>query len=761
VNTSSIAAKVRATRAHVLVVALLAIVGLIASVPTAVSAHAATTTIVSLTFDDGVADQAQLPSLLPSGMPVTMYVNSGRVGSNGYLSWQQLSDLQAGGYEIGGHTVSHADLPTLSADEQKREVCDDRSALLSHGLNVADFAYPYGDDNAATQQIVHDCGYNSARTVGGLVSTTSCGPCPYANTTPPSNSYEIATPDSVKSDTTLDQLKALVTGVESHGGGWLPLVFHHLCSSNCPVYAVDPTVLHDFAAWLADRAGNGTTVATVGSVIGGSLQGPVAGPPPAPGPAGGNLLQNPSLEAGDPTPDCWQQGSTAVNNTAAFSHTSDAHTGSFGERIDITAYTSGDRKLVSKQDLGQCAPAVTPGHVYSVSSFYKTDTSTARLIAYYLDANNHWTYLTESKPFASAADWAQATWTVTAPSGAKEMSVGMLIASAGSLTVDDLSFIDTSDVTPPTVALTSPSDGYPVKGQQLISANASDASGISKVEFLIDGVVVGTATSSPYNYLWNSTTHQDGTVAIAARATDGAGNVATSPSINVMVSNAAPNTGDTTAPAVSLKSLPLAVTAATAKLAWTGTDAGSGLASYDVRYRRAAYNGTFGSWTAPSSWQATTASSAVLALTKGYDYCVQVRARDKAGNVSGWSATRCVTRALDDRALAKSSGWTRKTGKGYYLNTFTVTTRAKAALTRTGARVDRVGIIATKCKGCGTVGVYVGKKLIGKINLAAKTTRKQQLILLPRFAYRTGMISIKVLTGGKTVQIDGLIACRT
>jgi hypothetical protein len=33
--------------------------------------------------------------------------------------------------------------------------------------------------------------------------------------------------------------------------------------------------------------------------------------------------------------------------------------------------------------------------------------------------------------------------------------------------------------------------------------------------------------------------------------------------------------------------------------------------------------------------------------------------------------------------------------------------------------------------------------------------------MLPRFAYRTGAVTVKVLSRSKTVQIDGLVACRT
>src|SRR5205814_2624596 len=119
------------SRVQALVVAVLVALGLVAGLPAATPAHASASTVVSLTFDDGDADQATLPSLLPSGMQVTLFVNSGRIGMSGYLTWDQLAGLQSGGYEVGGHTVSHADLPTLSTDEQKRQVCDYRSALLN------------------------------------------------------------------------------------------------------------------------------------------------------------------------------------------------------------------------------------------------------------------------------------------------------------------------------------------------------------------------------------------------------------------------------------------------------------------------------------------------------------------------------------------------------------------------------------------------------------------------------------------------------
>jgi hypothetical protein len=49
--------------------------------------------------------------------------------------------------------------------------------------------------------------------------------------------------------------------------------------------------------------------------------------------------------------------------------------------------------------------------------------------------------------------------------------------------------------------------------------------------------------------------------------------------------------------------------AGTVGLSYGGTDAGSGIANFDVRYRRAAYNVGFGALAYPAAWQHTTAHS--------------------------------------------------------------------------------------------------------------------------------------------------------
>lgn len=110
------------------------------------AASAATTpTAVSLTFDNGAISQYTLgyqQALQPHGVNATFYVSSGSVGNASKMSWPQLSALAAAGSEIGGKTVDGTSLTSLSTAQQVSEICNDRQAILQHGLKPFSFAYP-------------------------------------------------------------------------------------------------------------------------------------------------------------------------------------------------------------------------------------------------------------------------------------------------------------------------------------------------------------------------------------------------------------------------------------------------------------------------------------------------------------------------------------------------------------------------------------------------------------------------------------------
>jgi hypothetical protein len=102
----------------------------------------------------------------------------------------------------------------------------------------------------------------------------------------------------------------------------------------------------------------------------------------------------------------------------------------------------------------------------------------------------------------------------------------------------------TRDRTAPTVSLTAPSAGASVSGTVTVSATAGDNVGVTSVQFRLDGANLGAAdTTAPFAISWNTTTASNGTHTLTARARDAAGNLRTSSSVTVSVSNAPSGVG--------------------------------------------------------------------------------------------------------------------------------------------------------------------------------------------------------------------------
>ncbi|MFY0571258.1 PHB depolymerase family esterase [Archangium lansingense] len=152
--------------------------------------------------------------------------------------------------------------------------------------------------------------------------------------------------------------------------------------------------------------------------------------------------------------------------------------------------------------------------------------------------------------------------TAAATNGAHTLVARAYDAAGNTSTSSTLSVTVTggiSDTTAPTVAITFPTAGSTVAGAIDIAATASDDTGVTKVEFLIDGAVVGQGVASlqagPYTYNWNTTSYSTGVHNLQARAYDAAGNTAASATVAVTVdqnsvrfterfSNAGPDNAD-------------------------------------------------------------------------------------------------------------------------------------------------------------------------------------------------------------------------
>ncbi len=594
------------------------------------------TTVVSLTFDDTFADNFQVGDIAAArGMSAVFFINSPRIGTSGYMTMSQLQTLEAQGHEIAGHTLTHARLTAITTAEARAQVCNDRVALLDAGFDVTTFAYPFAANNATVEQIVRDCGYNAARDVGGLVSPGACNGCPYANPIPPTTDlYKIRTSDSVDTGTTLAVLQQYVTQAEQRGGGFVPIVFHHVCNG-CDDEAITPATLAAFLDWLEDRAPS-TQVATVHEVIGGPVKPGVSEPPspPPPPPPGSNLLQNPSLEVdenGNAVPDCWQRGSYGTN-TASYALVNDAYDGNVAQRITISSFSSGGRRLTPSQDSGACAPSVTPGRSYTMTAYYKATTQ-PRFSVFYRNASGAWVWFAQSPLQPTSTTYRQATYTTPAmPAEATAISFGLTIFNVGTITIDAHTLVDASapaDTTAPVLSVAC--DGAACSTQSYASAvsvtlAASDAgSGVREIRYTTDGSdpVNGTVYTAAFTVSESTT--------VRATAVDNAGNRA-SQSTTITIEG---SPADMTPPSLSIACDGAACSTQAYGSAVTVTlsasDAGSGLAS--VRYT------TDGSDPATGTLYAAP-------FTVSVSSTVRATAVDNAGN----AASQSVSIVIDDTA---------------------------------------------------------------------------------------------------------------
>ena len=93
------------------------------------------------------------------------------------------------------------------------------------------------------------------------------------------------------------------------------------------------------------------------------------------------------------------------------------------------------------------------------------------------------------------------------------------------------------DVTAPTTQITAPANNATVSGTVTVTATASDNVGVTSVQIYIDGSLASSGTASPLNYSWNTASASNGTHTIYSKASDAAGNIGTSTTITVTVSN--------------------------------------------------------------------------------------------------------------------------------------------------------------------------------------------------------------------------------
>ena len=120
-----------------------------------------------ITLDDGYVDNytTAFPIMKKYGFTATVFMITSYINGEGFMSWSQLKDLVANGWEIEGHTANHPYLSKMDPETALSELKSSKE-LLEKGLGqpVDFFAYPYGDLNANVVQALKDTGYVMAVT---------------------------------------------------------------------------------------------------------------------------------------------------------------------------------------------------------------------------------------------------------------------------------------------------------------------------------------------------------------------------------------------------------------------------------------------------------------------------------------------------------------------------------------------------------------------------------------------------------------------
>tara|TARA_B100001093_G_scaffold499182_1_gene548163 strand:- start:1047 stop:1850 length:804 start_codon:yes stop_codon:yes gene_type:complete len=151
--------------------------------------------VVAITFDDGYLNNYThaLPLLKKYNACATLYLvidrhendwsikknpkhNTGVLVNEEKLQDEHISEmLESGVFELGGHTITHPFLPSISIEEKEAEMigCKD---LLENTFNtkVSSFAYPFGIYKDDDINIIKNSNYDSAVTTDeGVASLES------------------------------------------------------------------------------------------------------------------------------------------------------------------------------------------------------------------------------------------------------------------------------------------------------------------------------------------------------------------------------------------------------------------------------------------------------------------------------------------------------------------------------------------------------------------------------------------------------------
>jgi poly-beta-1,6-N-acetyl-D-glucosamine N-deacetylase len=122
---------------------------------------------VGISIDDAYlsAYREAAPRLLAAGLPWTLFVATEPVerSQSGYMTWEQIRELERSGVTIGSQTESHPHMADNATDENAIELQRSKEQFTAQlGKPPTLFAYPYGEASLAVMKTVSDAKFLAA-----------------------------------------------------------------------------------------------------------------------------------------------------------------------------------------------------------------------------------------------------------------------------------------------------------------------------------------------------------------------------------------------------------------------------------------------------------------------------------------------------------------------------------------------------------------------------------------------------------------------
>ena len=120
---------------------------------------------VVLQFDDGDEDNYKyaFPILKKYGFPAMEFLVSDKVGTPGFLTWDQVKEMEKYNFLAGSHTRHHVYLPKVSLAQAQEEIAGSKKIIEDHlGHSINYFCYPSGGFTEDVKRLVKEAGYKAA-----------------------------------------------------------------------------------------------------------------------------------------------------------------------------------------------------------------------------------------------------------------------------------------------------------------------------------------------------------------------------------------------------------------------------------------------------------------------------------------------------------------------------------------------------------------------------------------------------------------------